>query len=224
MLPLLQLDFSSLCQSALDFSRLDGIEGRALSDAEIERECRAYTGQSFAYRDEDLRGRADTTKQNLDQLLSRELVYGFTRHPVKRKSLLWLGRRYGCVIITVCDGRGQVNPGWLCKITGYFESGNDYVGTIDRPYAYWDGGNLHRIYPEASIRSGPRAHVCDFGNAFGWTAGETDSDDIGEVEETLTANPDAWEYSIVPESHEEVVTVNNARCLLLHSRYREVLP
>jgi hypothetical protein len=60
----------------------------------------------------------------------------------------------------------------------------------------------------------------DLGNGFGWTVESSDSEDIQEV---LDANPDAWVYSIVPTSHEQIVTVNDTRCLLLHSRYREVL-
>jgi hypothetical protein len=218
VLPLLHLEFQILCQTALDFGRLDGSDADSLSDTEIERACQTYTGQSFAFKDEQLENKANNTGQNLDQILSHELLYGFTRNPIKRKSLLWFGRRFGCVIVTICDIKGQLDPQWMCTMTGYFESGSDYVGRTDRPYAYWDGHNFHRIYPDVKMESLGGVLVADFGDGFGWSVGETDAEDISAV---LAANPDSWEYSIVPADHEEIVTVNDARCLLLHSRYRE---
>jgi hypothetical protein len=105
VLPLLQLKFKELCQTGLDLSRLDASDTRNLDDAQIEAACRVYTGQSFAYREEQVQSQAANTGQNLDQLLSRELCYGFSRNPVKSKSLVWFGRRFGCIIITICDAK-----------------------------------------------------------------------------------------------------------------------
>jgi hypothetical protein len=222
MLPLLHLDFSLLCQSALDFSLLDRRESRTISEADIEKVCRTYTGKSFAFRDEELQEHAGQTSQNLDQLLSRHFAYGFACHPVKRKSLLWLGRRFECVIITICDSRGQLDPEWMRAIPAFLESGSDFIGNRDRPYGYWDGHNFHRIYPDIQSDTPGRILVCDFGTVFGWHIEETDLEEEEVVDARLAANPDAWEYSVVPAIHEEVVTVNDSRCLLLHSRYREV--
>lgn len=220
MLPLLHLDLASMCQIALDFSRLDGTDTDNLTDSDVERACRSFTGQSFAYRDEELECLANETHQSLDQILSHQLVYGFTRNQIKRNSLLWFGRRFGSVIITICDKKGQLDPEWMQTLPGFLEYGTDFVGVTDRPYAYWDGHNFHRIYPDAQLGAGGEVLFSDLGNAFGWTVETSDSEDIQEV---LDANPDAWVYSIVPTSHEQIVTVNDARCLLLHSRYREVL-
>jgi hypothetical protein len=219
MLPLLNLDFQALCPTALNLGHVDGSYVDSLTDAEIEKACRAYTGQSFAYREEQLREKAIRSGQNLDQILSHELLYGFTRNPIRRKSLLWLGRRFGCVLITLCDSRGQLNPSWMSSITGYIESAGDYVGETDRPYAYWDSHNFHRIYPDVTVESATGLLVCDFGNAFGWSVGEAESEGISEI---LAAYPDAWEYSIVAANREEIVSVHGARCLLLHSHYRQV--
>jgi hypothetical protein len=220
MLPLLHLDLARICQIALDFSRLDGASTDHLTDADVERACQAFAGHSFAYRDQELECYASETDQSLDQVLSHQLVYGFTRNPVKRKSLLWFGRRFGCVIITICDPKSQLDPEWMRAIPGFSESGSDFVGVTDRPYAYWDGHNFHRIYPDVQLGAEDEVLFSDLGNGFGWTVETSESEDIQEV---LAANPDAWVYSIVPKSHEQIVTVNDTRCLLLHSRYREVL-
>ena len=219
MLPVFDLDLQALCPTALNLSRLDGATVDRLTDAEIEKACRAYTGQSFAYRVEELRDKAIQSGQNLDQILSHELLYGFTRNPIRRRCLLWLGRRFGCVLLTLCSRKGQWNPAWVSSLTGYCESGSDYVGETDRPYAYWDGNNFHRLYPEGTVESSTGMLVCDFGSAFGWSVGEAESEGIAE---RIAANPDAWEYSIVAANHEEIVSVHRARCLLLHSQYRLV--
>ncbi len=219
MLPVLDLDFQALCSTALDLGRLDGANVDRLTDAEIEKACRAYAGQSFAYYEDELKDEAIRSGQNLDQVVSHELLYGFTRNPIRRKSLLWFGRRFGCVVITLCDRKGQLNPPWMSSSTGYSESSNDFVGQNDRPYAYWDGHNFHRIYPELTVESATGVLVCDFGSAFGWSVGEAELDAISEV---LAANADAWEYSLVGANSEEVVSVHGARCLLLHSQYRRV--
>jgi hypothetical protein len=220
MLPLLQLELATMCPIALDFSRLDGTSIDHLTEADIESTCQAFTGHSFAYRDEELERYAGKTDQSLDQVLSHQLAYGFTRNPIKRKCLLWFGRRFGCVIITICDPQNKLDPEWMQAIPGFFESGSDFVGVTDRPYAYWDGHNFHRIYPDVQHGSDGEVLFSDLGNGFGWTVETSDSEDIREV---LPANPDAWVYSIVPKSHEQIVTVKDTRCLLLHSRYREVL-
>jgi hypothetical protein len=217
MLPLLQLNFGELCRTGLDFSRVDGTDTDALSDAQIEAACRVCTGESYAYREEQLREEAVETGQNLDQLLSRELLHGFTFNPVKRRSLIWFGRRFGCVILTVCVAKGQLSPEWLYSVPGYLESGSDFVGRADRPYAYWDGHNLHRIYPNVQIKSPTGILICDFGNAFGWSLGETEPENVPAI---LANAPEYWEYSCVPSVHEEIVAVKGTRCVLLHSLYR----
>ncbi|MBS1821142.1 MAG: hypothetical protein JST61_04095 [Acidobacteria bacterium] len=220
MLPLLKLDFSTLCQSGLDLRRIDTFSGRSMSDAEVEATCRAYTGEAFAFQAEDLLVECQSSRMNLDKLLSRSLVAGFTRHPIKRKCMLWFGWRFQSIIITICDSRGQLDPAWMYDLPGYFESGNDFVGNTDRPYGYWDGNNFHRIYPDRQRSNPSKILVADFGNAFGWSVGEANSYDPKEVSKVLEANSDPWLYSIVPESHEEIIKLNNSRCLLLHSRYR----
>jgi hypothetical protein len=220
MLPLLQLDFRELCQSALDFNRLNGIDNRSLTDVQIEARCRAWTGESYAYRDEQLRQESVSTAQNLDQILSGELVLGFTTHPVKRTGLIWLGRRFNCVILTVCDSRGQLCPEWMYSIPGYLESGRDFVGLIDKPYAYWDGHNLHRLYPRTRVASENSVLVCDFGNGFGWTVEARHPDHV--LDQVLENDPEYWEYSCIPSSkHEEIVTVRDTRCVLLRSFYEQ---
>jgi len=219
MLPLLQLNFKELTTSALDFGRLDMTDARAVDDAYIEASCRVFTGQSYAFRDELLEQKAIELNQNLDQLISHQLAYGFSKKPVKIKSLIWLGRRFGCVILTVCDAKGRFCPTWPYEMIGYCESGNDFVGLTDHPYAYWDGNNLHRIYPDRKIESPTGVLLCDLGNGFGWSMGETEPEYVPEMSDD---NPDAWSYSRVPSDHEQIVTINGARCILLHSHYRDV--
>lgn len=156
-------------------------------------------------------------KQTIDQFLSAQLVRGFAMKPIKSPSLIWFGRRFDCVILTVCDPRGRLNPDWLRAIPAFFESGRDYVGRTDRPYAYWDGRNLHRLYPRVSVESPTAILVSDFGNGFGWSVGVCEPEDVAHL---AVWDEDNWEYSCAPREHEQIVTVDGARYVLLHSQYQ----
>ena len=221
MLPLLELDFSALCQSTIDFSRLDGLENRTLNDAEIEKTGRTFTGRAFAFRDEELQERADRTKQNLDQLLSRHLAYGFAAHPIKRTSIIWLGRRFDSVIAVSDKEDSSIPTG--CK--AFLDSLSLGADTWPERIAHIAIG-MDTI-STASIQTCRQARltvywyqILGMDSAGPWL--EADSNGVEAVSELLAADPDTWEYSIVQKVHEEIITVNDSRCLLLHSRYREV--
>jgi hypothetical protein len=123
MLLLLELDLKKVCQQGLDFSRLDRIDSRAVSEAQIESLCQVFIGESYAYQGDVLQATAVDSGQNIDQLLSRKLAFGFTRRPMKSKCLVWLGRRsyFNCFLLTVCDLKGRVQPDWMMEISGFYE-------------------------------------------------------------------------------------------------------
>lgn len=91
------------------------------------------------------------------------------------------------------------------------------MGRTDRPYAYWDGRNLHRLYPKVSVESATAILVSDFGNGFGWSVGVCEPEDVAHL---AVWDADNWEYSCAPREHEQIVTVDEARYVLLHSQYQ----
>jgi hypothetical protein len=189
----------------------------------------ACTGYSVAYLIERIRGYSAPLAENIDEYLSHKLLDGFTRHPVKRTVLVWFGLVYESAVLTFSYKRDDYTPTWSCDIPGYFESGRDVVTPNARPYAYWDGNNLHRLYlaqslvpPKREDDCGDEAptadseFACDFGPLYGWTIGSVDP---GITQAMRRGDPEFWEYSLVPSEAEQIVRIGEKRAILLHSRY-----
>lgn len=212
MLPLIELKLTSL---ASPFTNPFTGEG-------------ACSGHDVALRMEELRSQSEDLKLNLDRFLSDHLVRGFSLNYVKRPILIWFSIRFDCVILSFSDKLDRYCPEWAVGIPGYFEGGRGVVEANARPYAYWNGQNLHRLYPAESFVPRPdedgepvaarddMEFVCDFGSLFGWMVGEADSD---TAERIKAGGEESWDYSVVPHEPEEIVRIGDMRCVLLHSRY-----
>ena len=126
------------------------------------------------------------------------------------------------------DKLDRYYPEWAREIPGYFESGRDSIDDGARPFAYWSGQNLHRLYPAESLLPFPAEDgspvevtddmefVSDLGSGFGWTVAQADPAIAKGIRASGEEN---WEYSLVPHHAEEIVQVGELRCVLLHSRY-----
>jgi hypothetical protein len=188
----------------------------------------ACNGHAVALRMERLREQSEALNLNLDRFLSHQLARGFSLNHVKRPILVWFGVRFGCTILTFSDKLDRYYPDWAHEIPSYFEEGREAISDIFRPYAYWSGLNLHRIYPADSMLpfvdedGNPREtddgmeYVCDFGAATGWLLGPSYPDIADHIR---AGGEDTWEYSIVPRVPQEILQVGDLRCVLLHSRY-----
>jgi hypothetical protein len=213
MLPLLELKLTATASPFKDFAT-----------GEL-----AYAGYAVAYLMECLRECSAPLAENLDEYLSHKLLDGFTRHPVKRTVLIWFGLVYESAVLTFSAKRDDYCPTWSYEMPGYFESGRDVVTPNARPYAYWDGNNLHRLYQAQSLvlpkhdddwgdeaQTTDPEFACDFGPLFGWTIGPVDP---GIAKAMRRGDPEFWEYSIVPREAEQIVKIGEKRAVLLHSRY-----
>jgi hypothetical protein len=185
-------------------------------------------GHDVALKMDRLRVGSEALELNVDQFLSHQLVRGFTLNYVKRPILIWFGLRFDCVILTFSDRLDRYYPEWAHEIPGYFESGREAIGGNSRPYAYWSGQNLHRLYPAESLVPSPdedgnpvaaredMEFVCDFGSLIGWMVSEADPDTAARIR---SGGDESWEYSVVPHVPEEIVRIGDLRCVLLHSRF-----
>ena len=185
-------------------------------------------GHAVALRMDRLRSESEARGLNLDGLLSHQLARGFSLNYVKRPILVWFGLRFDCAILTFSDKLDRYYPEWAREIPGYFESGRDSIDDSARPFAYWSGQNLHRLYPAESLLPFPAEDgspvevtddmefVSDLGSGFGWTVGQADP---AIAKGIRAGGEENWEYSLVPHHAEEIVKVGELRCVLLHSRY-----
>ncbi len=206
----------------------------------------AVFGHSFAYEVDQLRVESRKMRFALDRYLRYHLAQGFTLHPAKQPVLVWLGLRVPCAVLGFTCRRGMYRPGWAAEIPGFFEEGDEELGAWFRPYAYWNGTNLYRLYPdaafdpafdnadsdaaekawrdpsgevtEASVEAQePQPFLCDLAPMAGWLVSRGDPQAVCDLR--AGRHPDSWWYAFVPEEEEEIVRMDGFRCVLLHARY-----
>jgi hypothetical protein len=185
-------------------------------------------GHDVALKMDRLRAESESLGLNMDQSLSHHLVRGFSLNYVKRPILIWFGLRFDCCILSFSDKLDRYYPNWAHEIPGYFEEGREAIRGNSLPYAYWNGQNLHRLYPAQSFVPSPdedgnrvparedMEFVCDFGSLIGWMVSDADPDTAARIR---FGGDESWEYSVVPHVPEEIIRVGDLRCVLLHSRF-----
>jgi hypothetical protein len=198
MLPTIDLNLGQMCAPAFDMN-----DGR-----------RTFIGHTYAYYLDTLRNAALKAKKSLDRIIIEAVLTGVTGQPFRSKALFWYAPGSDMVFLTVCDRRQRLTPTWLRNIPGYFECGSDYVRQNSRPYLYWNGSNLTRVYfmddsPEQGI-----TYLSDLGALMGALVGPGDE---CAIEQVRANHPEYLEYSIVPEESDEVVVIGDRKCVLSHA-------
>ena len=74
---------------------------------------------------------------------------------------------------------------------------------------------MHRIYEITDYESG-KYYINDFGSLYGLNIFETNKDEYERIKSNQ--GNEAWDYSIVPEEPEEIITYKDKKLVLLHSR------
>ena len=103
------------------------------------------------------------------------------------------------------------------EIRGYFEQGREALHPNAVPIVYYDGKNCYRIYELPRDFDSEKLYVSDLCGLGGIYLGETDS----EMYEYIKANPtEKYDYSVVPNESEEILTVNGRKHVLLHAFWK----
>ena len=213
MLPTLNLDLSKICQS-----RIDLFAGGKTS----------FIGRTRCYHLDQLRDAARQSNENLDRFITKhlaagmgtkpvksELLFWFAKYarphegrnpakPVKSELLFWFAAGNDLIWLTPCDKALRVGCWWMNEIPGYWESGTEGVRDNAKPYAYWDGNNLYRIYALPESFHEDALYLNDLGTLFGLAVEECDE----ETHCSFRDEPmERWDYSVVPTESQEIVEV-----------------
>lgn len=194
MLPTIDLDLAQTCTPGLS----------------------GLLGWAFAYYFDKVVAFAQGTKKSLDRVLTEHVLWGLTERPVKSKALFWFSATKGLLFLTVCDIRQRLCPPWMGDLTGYMECGSSFVHASARPFLYWDGNNLTRVYPPPGDRQPGQTYLCDLGSLLSYYVGP--GEDFA-VDAVRAAHVDYTAYSIVPEEPEEIITIGQRKCVLSHAFY-----
>lgn len=186
------------------------------ADNLISKERDNIVVQTFAYNVNDLLVQYEKKKENADQLFTRAILYGIMSKQPKSKIIFFYSPHSEYTFISIALHKLNSNFFWLQKIPGYCEWGQEYLKENARPFLYWDGNNLHRIYFLPEYKPATR-YITDFGSLYGLLSSETDEQTYKRIK--LNEDGKAWDYSIVPDMHDEIVTVKDNKLVLLHSRY-----
>ncbi|HLF83828.1 MAG TPA: hypothetical protein VI837_06620 [Blastocatellia bacterium] len=189
MLPTLNLDLSKICQS-----RIDLFAGGKTS----------FIGRTRCYHLDQLRDAARQSNENLDRFITKHLAAGMGTKPVKSELLFWFAAGNDLIWLTPCDKALRVGCWWMNEIPGYWESGTEGVRDNAKPYAYWDGNNLYRIYALPESFHEDALYLNDLGTLFGLAVEECDE----ETHCSFRDEPmERWDYSVVPTESQEIVEV-----------------
>lgn len=202
MLQVIDIKITEICKTAIDF--MAGGQEKIVVE-------------SFAYHTNEIIGDVKEDKINIDQYFSRLILYGLSASKLKTNILFFYVPLGDVTLICAADNKHNIDHYYLSKTNEYFESGQEYLHSNARPFIYWDGKNVTRIYALPDEYSDEKYYFNDFGSLYGLFTSESDEEYYYE----LKSNPgEFWDYSIVPKEQEEIITYKNKKLVLSHSFYR----
>ncbi len=153
---------------------------------------------------------------NIDRFLTCRLSLFLTKKKPKSNILIFYTPTQDRFVVTVCSRR-RVNFLDVLHSTagmpGYMEYGQDYVPVTARPFLYYGGMEIFRVYDVDNPKPGA-FYVSDFGNLFGLTTFTVSKDDYVRIKTDVQSHV---EYSVVPQLPTEEVKHLGVSVLLQHA-------
>ncbi len=202
-LPSLTLNLLKICEAGLNWS-----------SPSMER---SYIGRTYGFREGPLKQASISTHQNLDDVLSLNLVKGFFQKPITTPTLVWFFMKTSPsgepLIALSFSCKRRANFDWICDMPGYFESGEESVPPTARPYAYWDGVRIYRTHDIPSGSHNKETFATDFYPGLGMLVGTASKDSAARI---ARRERDCWEYSLIPNNHQQILKIDGRDTPLLH--------
>ncbi len=201
MLQLIEINYQKVCQIVQDYASPGYFR---------------TVVQSFVCDFEELSKGISINRENEDRVFTKIILSGIVKKQPKSNILFFYTPFSKILKISVATRKLNTDFMWLREIPGYCEYGQDYLNEIAKPFLYWDGKNLIRIYHIPDYN--PDNHyINDFGSLYGLMSFETNEENYNDIKE----NRDKihYDYSVVPKDPEEIITHKDKKYVLLHSRY-----
>jgi len=202
MLKIIDIRIAEICKTANDF--MAGGQEKIVV-------------QSYAYHTDKIIDDMKEAKTNIDQYFSRLILHGLSTSKLKSKILFFFVPLGEVTIMCAADNKQNIDHYYLSKTNAYFESGQEYLHNNARPFMYWDGKNVIRIYSLPEEYSAEKYYFNDFGSLYGLLTAEADEEYYNELK---NEPGESWDYSIVPRESEEIITYKEKKLVLSHSFYR----
>ena len=136
-------------------------------------------------------------KMNADTFLTLRLAHFLTKKRPKSNILIFYAPTNDRFALTVCSRRSVSFLEALhstAGMPGYLEYGQGHVLPIARPFLFYTGMEIYRVY-EVEDPEPDGYYVCDFGNLFGLTTSAVATE---EYDEFLSDVESDTVYSAVP--------------------------
>ena len=203
-LPRIQLSIKDICEMGINWAT------GTMQPAPL--------GTTFVFGKSAVQEWCRSKKFNLDDFLTYHLLKGISSRRNPSAVLIWfflrnLGPAQDFIALSISSQEGH-NFDWLMKLPGFFEQGEETVDPKARPYAFWDGKNLRRVHLIDFDNAKRGQLATDFFAETGLLVGTTTDSNAERIRQR---DQDCWEYSLVPDTEQQIVDCNGKRAILLHS-------
>lgn len=176
-------------------------------------------GSSFLFSYESVLGEAEQAGTNFDMFLTSRLAKFLSKKKPKTNLLIFYAPVNGYFYLTICSSKSVDFCGILhssAGMPGYIESGQDYVPENAKPFLYYAGFQVFRVYDVENLQSSAY-YVSDFGNLFGLTTSIADEENYKDI----ANNPMEYlEYCAVPTEPTTRFIGDNSEILINHAFVR----
>jgi hypothetical protein len=201
MLPLIEINYKKVCQIVQDYASPGYFR---------------TVVKSFVCDCDKLSKEIAIINENEDRVFTQIVLSGIIEKQLRSNILFFFTPFSKMIKISVATLRMNTNFMWLRNLPGYSEYGQDYLVDIAKPFLFWDGNNLIRIYDIPDYDPN-KYYINDFGSLYGLCSTETDPENYNDIKENR--GKEYFDYSVVPKNPEETIIHNDKKYILLHRRY-----
>lgn len=159
---------------------------------------------------------AEKERTNLDMFLTRKLAEFLNDKKAKATLLIFYTPVDDRFVLTICSRK---SPDFLkvlhstAGMPGYLEYGQDYVPSTAKPFLYYAGLQIFRVYQVENPQA-DAFYVSDFGNLFGLITSVADEESYTDIKNNPT---DYLDYCAVPTDPTTQLTTGDSNITIHHA-------